>query len=153
MTRAAVSSPPVVQDSELLPQSGRVVVEEEFHPVSPMFHPTARVDQAVSPAILAPLPAVSELETKPNKPTEPQPDPRQGQPDHQMEHDHMVISGLHSSMTNFSQELLTPWSCQGSKIFLDICSGVDAPLSCAVSRLGLPALHIDLLVDTNGFTG
>ena len=152
MTRAAVSSPPVVQDSELLPPSG-CVVEEEFHPVSPMFHPTARVDQAVSPAILAPLPAVSELETKPNKPTEHQPDPQQGQPDHQMEHDHMVISGLHSSMTNFSQELLTPWSCQGSKIFLDICSGVDAPLSCAVSRLGLPALHIDLLVDTNGFTG
>ena len=138
MLRTAVSSPPVVQDSELLPPSG-CVVEEEFHPVSP--------------AILASLPAVSELETKPNKPTEHQPDPQQGQPDHQMEHDHMVISGLLSSMTNFSQELLTPWSCQGSKIFLDICSGVDAPLSCAVSRLGLPALHIDLLVDTNGFTG
>ena len=56
---------------------------------------------------------------------------------------------LRTQITNFAQELLTPWSCQGTKIFLDICSGVDAPLTTAVSALALPALAIDLLVDSN----
>ena len=51
------------------------------------------------------------------------------------------------SLTNFSQELLTPWSCMGMKIFVDICSGADKPLTTAVAAMGLPALAIDLLVD------
>ena len=50
-------------------------------------------------------------------------------------------------MHNFSQELLTPWSSQGTKIFLDICSGSERPLSRAVEDLGLPALSIDILLD------
>ena len=36
-------------------------------------------------------------------------------------------SSLPPSITNFSQELLTPWSCKGMKIFVDICSGADKP--------------------------
>ena len=50
------------------------------------------------------------------------------------------------SMHNFSQELLTPWSSQGMKIFLDICSGSERPLSKAIEDLGLPALSIDILL-------
>ena len=113
-----------------------------------MFQTPTREYQEVSPAILAPLPTVSDMETDPNIQTEHRPDPQPEQPDCRQEHDHLVTSSLTSSMTNFSQELLTPWSCQGSKIFLDICSGVDAPLSSAVSKLGFPALSIDLLVDS-----
>ena len=51
-------------------------------------------------------------------------------------------------MHNYSQELLTPWSCQGVKIFVDICSGADKPLSTAVQALGLPALAVDILIDS-----
>ena len=105
--RTAVSSPPVVQDSELLPPSG-CVVEEEFHSASPMFQPTIRVDQAVSPAILAPFPAVSEMETKPNVQTEHQPDPPQGQLDRPLDQDPPVTSSLHSSMTIFFSRIINP---------------------------------------------
>ena len=49
---------------------------------------------------------------------------------------------------NYSQELLTPWSCQGVKIFVDICSGADEPLSTAVRALGFPALAVDILIDS-----
>lgn len=67
-------------------------------------------------------------------------------------HDNMIIPPPTSispppSLTNFSQELLTPWSCMGMKIFVDICSGADKPLTTAVEARGLPALAIDLLVD------
>ena len=48
-------------------------------------------------------------------------------------------------MHNFSQELLTPWGCLGVKIFVDICSGADKPLSAALQNLGYPALAVDLL--------
>ena len=143
----AVSSPPAVQDSEPTPLSG-CIVAQELQSVSPMFQTPTREHQAVSQAILAPHPTVSDMETDPNMQTEHWPDPQPAQPDYRQEHDHLVTSSLPSSMTNFSQELLTPWSCQGSKIFLDICSGVDAPLSSAVSKLGFPALSVDLLVDS-----
>ena len=48
---------------------------------------------------------------------------------------------------NDSQALLQPWTCKGTRIFLDICSGDTRPLSVAVESLGLPALSIDLLLD------
>ena len=147
MRQTAVSSTPMVQDSEPTPLSG-CVAAEAFQPVSPMFQTPTRDDQVVSPAILAPLPANAEMETEPKNQNERCPDHPPETADHRREHDQVMPSCLYSSMTNFSQDLLTPWSCKGSKIFLDICSGVDAPLTSAVSRLGLPALAIDLLVDS-----
>ena len=51
-------------------------------------------------------------------------------------------------MHNFSQELLTPWGCLGVKIFVDICSGADKPLSAALQNLGYPALAVDILLDS-----
>ena len=56
-------------------------------------------------------------------------------------------SSLPPRIHNFSQELLTPWSTQGTKIFLDICSGSERPLSRAIQHLGLPSLAIDILID------
>ena len=51
-------------------------------------------------------------------------------------------------ISNFSQDLLTPWSCKGTKIFVDICSGASRPLSADIEALGLPALSIDILLDS-----
>ena len=67
-----------------------------------------------------------------------------------MEHQHTQISQttIPSALYNVSQDLLTPWSCTGTKIFLDICSGADCPLSTAVRAMGLPALSIDILLDS-----
>ena len=56
-------------------------------------------------------------------------------------------SSLPPRIHNFRQELLTPWSTQGTKIFLDICSGSERPLSRAIQQLGLPNLAIDILID------
>ena len=66
------------------------------------------------------------------------------------EHQHTQLSQttIPSALYNASQDLLTPWSCTGTKIFLDICSGADCPLSTAVRAMGLPALSIDILLDS-----
>ena len=53
-----------------------------------------------------------------------------------------------ATISNHSQDILTPWSCKGTKIFVDICSGDSRPLSAAIEALGLPALSIDILLDS-----
>ena len=70
--------------------------------------------------------------------------------DTHMEHQpaHPSHTTIPSDLHNVSQDLLIPWSCKGTKIFLDICSGADCPLSKAVRAMGLPALSIDILLDS-----
>ena len=48
---------------------------------------------------------------------------------------------------NASISLLQPWTCKGTRIFLDICSGDTRPLSAAIEQRGFQALSIDLLLD------
>ena len=53
---------------------------------------------------------------------------------------------VQKDLRNVSQDLLTPWSCQGTNFFVDVCSGADHPLSTAIRALGFPALPVDNLV-------
>ena len=61
---------------------------------------------------------------------------------------HTIGLDIPPSSSNPCQDILTPWSCKGTKIFVDICSGVSKPLSTAIEPLGLPALPIDIFLDS-----
>ena len=74
----------------------------------------------------------------------PEPPPTQLPPTSHLE---PPSTSIPTALHNFSQELLTPWSSQGTKIFVDICSGSERPLSSAIEQLGHPALSIDILLD------
>ena len=48
-----------------------------------------------------------------------------------------------------SPAIVQPALQQSSRIFLDICSGAEKPLSSAVQELGFPTLAVDILLDSS----
>lgn len=50
-------------------------------------------------------------------------------------------------VSNLAMQHFTPWCEQGTKVFLDVCSGYSTPLASAIRETGSPSLAIDVLVD------
>lgn len=57
------------------------------------------------------------------------------------------LQPIPASMPNEHVVELSPWTTQGSKIFLDICSGSNKPLTAALSALCVPCLAIGKFFD------
>ena len=128
--------------SDVLPRSSDDV-DMEHSDVSPQNLQPHFAPIALPPAALAP--------PKPLDSNIPK-DPAMAQPltDHQIDPEQMhsmSTTQILAAPSNPAVDLLSPWSCCAAKIFLDLCSGVDHPLSSAVRDLGCPALAIDILVD------
>lgn len=62
--------------------------------------------------------------------------------------EHSTVSP-YMDLPNRAMQQLAAWSQQGSKIFLDVCSGFGHPLTAAIRDLQLPALAIDILLDSS----